>query len=133
MFEINLEVIGARLKQTREQLRISQKNIAEEIGVLVVTVNRLENAKGASVEVLFTYLNYLKSKGCDISELFEEYFDINRVMNRRDVNENDENSSTLNNFSEQIKNILKIQRDKSFGDYDKLIELVDKLQDLHQG
>ena len=54
-----MDIIGIKLKALRESIRLSQKDIAERIGISQSAVNRYENNQSeASYKTLLLYADY---------------------------------------------------------------------------
>ena len=54
-----MDVVGARIKGLRESIRLSQKELAEKLGISQSAVNRYENNQSeASYKTLLSYAEY---------------------------------------------------------------------------
>jgi DNA-binding XRE family transcriptional regulator len=135
-FELNLIITGERLSQVRSRLGIMQKEAAKLLGIDLVSMNRLEKGKGASIVVFFNYLNLLIQKGVYIPAIFEENFDVENAFNpnktiikilKKDIS----NKKTLS-FSNQIEDLLIRQRDKASQFYDELLEITGVIAKLQK-
>lgn len=129
-FELNLDVLAERIKQVRLELGIAQKEVAKAIDVYAVTVYRLESGKGASLDSLLKYINFLGTQGVYVPELFEVSFSIDRALRREKDSLGGEKKS-VNLFARQISDILELQKEKSVKQYDELISLANKLSAMH--
>jgi len=74
MRDLNQEVLGSRLRQVREVLELSQKEIANKLNCKQSSVSNLELGKGGSITLLLKLLNFYSSSSFYIDLLFSEDF-----------------------------------------------------------
>lgn len=68
---------GKRLKAVRSNvLKMSQGELANELGVIQPLVSRLENGLGGTIELLFEIVAYFYQKGYPAYSLFYKDFNI---------------------------------------------------------
>ena len=72
-------ILGKRLKAVRELYRMSQKEVAEQLGVTQTYITRLENGKGCNGEFLTAVLS-LYGKYISLDRLFDERQTIMQAM-----------------------------------------------------
>lgn len=138
-FELNFQIVGSRIREIRDAKKIKLKDVCESLNVAKATVGRLENGLGASIEVFFSYLNYLKNEqNIFIPDLFEEDWNVQEVIAGNKLNtqeevlpRNFESDKKLSSYSTQIKNILMVQRDKSYQEFNDLIDLAAKIERIY--
>lgn len=73
MYNINLNVLGHRLKQIREHLKLSQVQLADKMECKQNAISNLELGKGGSINLLFNILNFY-SDFVFIDSIFSEKF-----------------------------------------------------------
>lgn len=61
MLNLNLEVLGSRLKRIREELELSQEDVANKVDCKQNAVSNLELGKGGSIAVLLSLLSFYSS------------------------------------------------------------------------
>ena len=61
MHNLNLEVLGSRLKRIREVLELSQAEIASKVNCKQNAISNLELGKGGSIEVLLNLFSFYSS------------------------------------------------------------------------
>ena len=71
--------LGKRLKAVRELYRMSQKEVAEQLGVTQTYITRLENGKGCNGEFLTAVLSFF-GKYISLDRLFDERQTIMQAM-----------------------------------------------------
>ena len=69
----DLEVLGTRLKQIRQYLNLTQKELSIELSCLQGSISNLENGKGGSISFLIKVLQYY-SKYVYIDSIFSQKF-----------------------------------------------------------
>lgn len=72
---ITIQDIGRRLKEVRRYFKLTQANVANEIGVPQNMVSRLECGRDVSSEKLISFLAFY-SKYVNIDAIFDDRFDI---------------------------------------------------------
>lgn len=70
--EINLKVMGERFRTLRGMMGISQKQLAEQLGITNVACNRMESGGPVSAGILLTFLLY-----------YSNYFNIDIIFDKR--------------------------------------------------
>lgn len=73
MYNITFVILGNRLKQIREQLDLSQGNLAQIVDCKQNAISNLERGKGGSITLLINVLNHF-SKYVYIDLIFSEKF-----------------------------------------------------------
>ena len=73
---MDLKLLGQRLRQIRKHLGITQKMLAEEIGLTQPALSRIENGEEVYASVLVAVLNFYQDK-ISLDYLFSEEFDVN--------------------------------------------------------
>lgn len=135
-FELGFELLGERLSQVRSRLGIMQKEAAKELGIDLVSMNRLEKGKGGSITVFFRYLNLLAQKGVYIPAVFEENFDVEHAFHPNKtvikILKKEANDKKTLTFSNQIEDLLIRQRDKAAQFYDELLEIARALSKVQK-
>lgn len=71
--------LGKRLKTVRELYRMSQTEVAEQLGVTQTYITRLENGKGSNGEFLTAVLSFY-GKYISLDRLFDERQSIMQAM-----------------------------------------------------
>lgn len=67
MNQINLKVIGQRLKTKRKELHITQDMMAKQLNITTFFISRIENGKtNMSIEVLYDIYQYLELDIADV-------------------------------------------------------------------
>jgi transcriptional regulator with XRE-family HTH domain len=61
MPNLNLEVLGSRLKRIREELQLSQEDVAFKVNCKQNAISNLELGKGGSIAVLLSLLSFYSS------------------------------------------------------------------------
>lgn len=61
-------MIGKFLKNKRNEIGLTQKEIAKEMNLVQSDISRLERTKRTTK--LFRYMHFLRSKGIDLNEYF---------------------------------------------------------------
>ena len=128
MYNINLKVLGARLKQIRESLELSQSDIANEVKFKQNAISNLELGKGGSLTLLINLLTYF-SAYVYIDLIFSENFYI--ISN----NPNEEaTKSPINSIAvDMLNQDLVIMQDKIAGVVNEYLNTVKKVSKLlHQ-
>ena len=70
--EVNLKVMGERFRTQRGMMGISQKQLAEQLGITNVACNRMESGGPVSAGILLTFLLY-----------YSNYFNIDIIFDKR--------------------------------------------------
>ena len=69
MENLNLKLIGQRLKTQRKQLNITQEDMSEDLKITTYFISRIENGKSnISITLLNDICNYLQM---DITDVFQ--------------------------------------------------------------
>ena len=113
MFNITLKVLGARLKQIREYLGISQIDLAEKVNCQQNSISRLEHGKGGSIVLVINLLNYF-SNYVFIDMIFSENFYL--------VSTNANEEAKKNNLNSIVIELIKTSKKQ----YEKKIDCADK-------
>lgn len=98
MYNITLKVLGDRLKQIRESLKIPQKELANKINCKQNAISNLELGKGGSITLLCNLLNFY-SDFVYIDLIFSEKFYL--ISNRA------EEEGIKSNYSSVVVEIIK--------------------------
>ena len=73
---LDLSEFGRRVQVVREHLDLSQVQLASKLETNQVLISRLENGLGASIDLLFKFVNFLNSKKLPAYQLFITPFNI---------------------------------------------------------
>lgn len=113
MFNITLKVLGARLKQIREYLGISQIDLAEKVNCQQNSISRLEHGKGGSIVLVINLLNFF-SNYVFIDMIFSENFYL--------VSTNANEEAKKNNLNSIVIELIKTSKKQ----YEKKLDSADK-------
>ena len=89
--------IGFKIKKLREELNLSQENLAAQLGITQSELSKIENGKAKKIDV------YFMTKVCDF---FKKDFD--HFTNKKSVNKEVGSYSTQTSFDIIIKELKKI-------------------------
>lgn len=73
--EDRLIEFGRRIKEVRTYMKLTQKDVAEKLGITQITVSRMEQGKDVSGRKLMQFLDFY-SHYISIDNLFGEKFDL---------------------------------------------------------
>ena len=109
MDEITLKLVGTRLKEIRENLGLSQTDVAKKINKGQGIVSALENGNNGGIDTFFLLINLYKDS-VYIPDLFKDNFDFYYSnQKQKDINIHQD-------LKEQKKNMMK----------EKVIEIIDQ-------
>ena len=133
----DLEIIGERIAHLRKRLKLKQKDIAIELNVLPLTINRLERGKGGSIKVLLNYFNFLAGKGVVVEALFAPDFNIQEAFPPKFVTETEtktqvpEQNKNIPEFGKQIQEMISVQKEKTVQSFDDLLHIAKSLTNFY--
>ena len=98
MYKITLAILGKRLKQVREHIKLSQTELAEKLECKQNAISNLELGKGGSITLLFSLLNFY-SNYVYIDFIFNEKFYL--------ISNNKEDEAQKGNYNTIIAEIIR--------------------------
>lgn len=113
---MNTTEFGKRVLLVREELlQMNQSELAAEINTTQVLLSRVERGIGGNINVVFDFLNFLKTKGYQAHMLLREPFEIGLLTNEE----------AIQSPGEKVLAIISELKESANKDYEKMVLLLE--------